>query len=268
MTETELLLLAAAVAVAVVAAARSTWSPCGLSMLSTMTPLAERARGHRWAATASWFVVGSVVGGATLGLCVAGLAAGVGLLGLPGTTSAAVACGAAVIAAASDAGVAGFHLPIHGRQVNERWLDRFRPWVYGSGFGWQIGTGVVTYIKTSGVYLMVVLCALTARPLAALAVCTGFGLVRGLAVFLSYGITSPEALASFHRRFITRGPVALAVVVAVEVLVGSISAWAALSAWAGLAVITAGATVAAARRARRGSVAPTRSGGSRSARTA
>jgi hypothetical protein len=267
MNESEFLAVAAAV-VAVAAAARSTWSPCGLSMLSTITPLAERARGHRWGATASWFVAGSVVGGTTLGLCVAGLAVGVGRLGLPGTTSAAVACGAALVAAASDAGVAGFRLPIHGRQVNERWLDRFRPWVYGSGFGWQIGTGLVTYIKTSGVYLMVVLCALTGRPWTALAVCSGFGLVRGLAVFLAHGITSPAALADFHRRFMARGPAALAVVVAVEVLVGSISGWA-LSAWAGgLAVIAAAAVITAARLVRRGSVAPTRSGGSRSARTA
>ena len=267
MTETELLPVAAAV-IAVVAAARSTWSPCGLSMLSTITPLAERARGHRWGATASWFVAGSVVGGATLGLCVAALAAGVGRLGLAGTTSAAVACGAALIAAASDAGVAGFRLPIHGRQVNERWLDGFRPWVYGSGFGWQIGTGVVTYIKTSGVYLMVVLCALTGRPWAALAVCSGFGLVRGLAVFLAHGITSPAALADFHRRFMARGPVALALVVTVEVLIGSISGWA-LSAWTGgLAVITATVITAVRLARRRAGVAPTRSGGSRSARTA
>jgi MFS family permease len=267
MTETELLAVAAAL-MAVVGAARSTWSPCGLSMLSTITPLAERARGHRWGATASWFVAGSVVGGATLGLCVAGLAAGVGRLGLPGTTSAAVACGAALIAAASDAGVAGFRLPIHGRQVNERWLDRLRPWVYGSGFGWQIGTGVVTYIKTSGVYLIVVLCALTGRPWAALAVCSGFGLVRGLAVFLAHGINSPAALADFHRRFMARGPVALALVVAVEVLIGAISGWA-LAAWAGgLAVVTAAVITAVRLVPRRGDVAPTRSGGSRSARTA
>jgi len=35
-------------AVAISAAARSTWSPCGLSMLSSLTPLAERGRGHRY----------------------------------------------------------------------------------------------------------------------------------------------------------------------------------------------------------------------------
>ena len=44
--------------VAVVAAARSTWSPCGVSMLATVTPLAEQGRGHRYRSTATWFIVG------------------------------------------------------------------------------------------------------------------------------------------------------------------------------------------------------------------
>ena len=54
-------------ALAVAAAVRSTWSPCGLSMLSTVTPIAERGRGHRFWVTATWFVVGSLLGGACLG---------------------------------------------------------------------------------------------------------------------------------------------------------------------------------------------------------
>ena len=41
---TTLLTVAAAV-LAVVAAARSTWSPCGVSMLATVTPLAEQRPG-------------------------------------------------------------------------------------------------------------------------------------------------------------------------------------------------------------------------------
>ena len=41
------LLVVLAALTAVIAAARSTWSPCGLSMLSSITPLAEQGRGHR-----------------------------------------------------------------------------------------------------------------------------------------------------------------------------------------------------------------------------
>jgi hypothetical protein len=243
------------VAVAVAAGARSTWSPCGLSMLASITPLAEQGRGHRYRSTAAWFVLGAVAGGACLGAALAALAAGVGATGASATTLAVLACAAALVAAAADARVGGFRLPVHRRQVNERWLDQFRPWVYGAGFGWQIGTGLVTYVKASAVYLMIVLAALTADPALALAVGVVFGLVRGLAVLLGRRITSPAALAGFHRRFAELEPVVLGVVVAVEVavalLVASlVSLWAALAVVGTILVVVA-ATGVPARRSRR-----------------
>ncbi len=194
-------LTVAAVVVAVAAAARSTWSPCGVSMLATVTPLAERGRGHRYRSTAAWFIAGGTAGGATLGLVMAALALGVRAAAPSTVALAAVACAVAVVAAASDTRLGGFRLPFHSRQVNERWLDQFRPWVYGAGFGWQIGAGLVTYIKTAALYLMIVLAALTASPATALAIGALFGLVRGLAVLLGRGIASPATLAEFHRRF-------------------------------------------------------------------
>jgi hypothetical protein len=142
---------------------------------------------------------------------------------------------------------------VHRRQVNERWLDQFRPWVYGAGFGWQIGAGVVTYIKAAAVYLMIVLAALTADPGRALAIGVLFGLVRGLAVLLGHRITSPATLAAFHQRFSALGPVVLALVVAVELAAAVVLA-ALLSPWAALAVAAVAAAVVAsgAARARRG----------------
>ncbi len=50
------------------AAARGTWSPCGLSMVSAINPFSEVSRGHRYVVTVLWFVAGAVVGGALLGL--------------------------------------------------------------------------------------------------------------------------------------------------------------------------------------------------------
>ena len=138
-----------------------------------------------------------------------------------------IALGSALVAAASDTGVGGRRLPIHRRQVNERWLDHYRSWVYGAGFGWQIGTGLATYITTAAVYLMVVLGALTADPLAALAIGTGFGTVRGLAVLMTRHLTSPSALRAFHRRFATIGPAVGRAVIAVE-LTASAVLWACL----------------------------------------
>jgi hypothetical protein len=246
---TTLLTIVAAV-LAVVAAARSTWSPCGVSMLATVTPLAEQARGHRYRTTAIWFVAGGTAGGATLGLAMAALALGVRAAAPSTVALAATACAAALLAAASDSRLGGFHLPVHHRQVNERWLDEFRPWVYGAGFGWQIGAGLVTYVKTAALYLMIVLAALTASPAAALAIGALFGLVRGLAVLLGRGITSSAALAEFHRRFTVAGPVVLGIVIACE-LVAALAFAASLSLWAALALVLLGAAGAAGRVRRR-----------------
>jgi hypothetical protein len=249
------LLMAAAAVVAVAAGVRSTWSPCGVSMLATVTPLAESARGHRYRSTAAWFIAGGTLGGATLGLAMAGLALGVRAASPSTVALAAVTCVVATVAAASDARLGGFHLPFHSRQVNERWLDQFRPWVYGAGFGWQIGVGLATYIKTAALYLMIVLAALTASPATALAIGTLFGLVRGLAVLLGRSITSPAGLAAFHRRFTAAGPIVLAAVVACEVLV-AVAFAGVLSLWLGLMLALLAGAVALAGRARRQAPAP------------
>jgi hypothetical protein len=224
------LILALAGLVAVAAAVRSTWSPCGLSMLSTITPVSERAKGNSYRSTATWFIVGSGAGGATLGAALALAALGVRALHPAPTALGIAALVAALMAAGSDAGVIGRRLPIHRRQVNERWLDQYRSWVYGGGFGWQIGTGLATYITTAAVYLMVVLAILTTSPVAALAIGTGFGLLRGLAVLLNRRITDPVDLLAFHRRFFEAGPLVGRIVTIVElvvalVLVGDLSAW-------------------------------------------
>ncbi len=269
----------AAVALALVGGVRSTWSPCGVSMLSTITPLAEKGRGHRWWGTATWYLAGSVAGGASLGAVLALLAAGVHVL-VPGTPTIAmilVGAGLTLLAAAVEAGVVA--LPIHHRQVNERWLDAYRPWVYATGFGWQIGTGLATYIKTSSVYALIALAALTGNPLVALGVGVLFGLVRGLAVYASRGITTTSALASFHRRFMDFDRPARAIVVMVEIAAAAVLSWV-VSPWLALAVIlvtalvlaVATATTTSRRRqgqARRRPVpSATSPGGSRTARTA
>ena len=253
-----ILLTLAAAAIAAVAAAASTWSPCGLSMLSTITPLAERARGHRYTRAAAWFVAGSLLGGAPLGIVMAALAVAVRATGFDAALLAATACAACALAAAADARLGGFHLPVHHRQVNERWLDQFRPWVYGAGFGWQIGAGLVTYIKTAALYLMIVLAALTADPWVALSIGALFGLVRGLAVLLGRGITTAQALTAFHRRFTDAWPAMLRVVVASETAAAVLCAWL-LSPWSAVAVVALAASVSALVRARGRRRSPARS---------
>lgn len=230
------------VVVGTAAAVRSTWSPCGLSMLSTITPFSERGRGHSFRATASWFVVGALVGGASLGAVMGLGAAVVGGLHLSEDARLWAAGAAAIVAAGSDCSLIGRQLPVHRRQVNERWLDSFRPWVYGAGFGWQIGAGLVTYVTSAAIYLVVALGVLSAAPAAAVALGAWFGLLRGLAVLLTRRVRSVAELVSFHRRFEAARPLADRGVVAAEVAV--VLATAAALATAASALVLGGAATA------------------------
>jgi hypothetical protein len=240
------LLVALASGIAVAAAMRSTWSPCGLSMLSTITPIGERGRDNRYYATAAWFIAGAVLGGATLGAGAALLAAGVAALDLSGEALAGIAAVLGAVTIASDLKLGGFRLPSHTRQVNEDWLPEFRSWVYGGGFGWQIGVGLATYVTTAAVYLMVALAALTASPVAAFAVVTGFGLVRGLAVLLGRNLTAPERMLALHRRLDELLPTAqraIVLVQAVIVAIAAAAAWGPVPAMV-LGLLTVGAAIA------------------------
>lgn len=211
-------MLFAVVIVLVVGAAalRSTWSPCGHSMLSTITPFGEAGRGHRWGITATWYALGGLVGGLCTGLLAAVLAAGVAALDLSSKSVLAVAAIGALVAATIDLGVVGIRPPFHRRQVNEDWLDQYRPWVYAGGFGVQIGSGLATYIMTAAVFLVIGLAALTADPVAALATCALFGLTRGFVVVAGGRTRTPDDLRHFMRRFQEiEEPVRLGVVAAV-----------------------------------------------------
>jgi hypothetical protein len=231
------------VVVALAAAVRSTWSPCGQSMLSQLTPVGEASRGYRYRTTASWFVLGAIVGGATLGAVMAALAAAVSVLGATSTTLLGVAAAFAVLGAAIDGGVLGFAPPFFKRQVNEYWLSKYRAWVYGSGFGWQIGAGVTTYIMTAAVFVTIGYGALTAGPWAALAIGVGFGLARGLAVLLTARRRTTADLFALHRRFDALGEPVRRAVIGVELVVGVVAA---AAAWGPLAGVVAAGVLAVA----------------------
>jgi MFS family permease len=218
------ILMAVAFGLAVVAAARSTWSPCGISMLSTLTPVGERSRGNRYSVTVGWFLVGAVVGGAALGALSAGLAALVGLSSPSIRVVTILVVVAAAVTIGSDLKIAGLRLPTVPRQVNEVWTGRYRSWVYAAGFGAQIGVGLSTYVMTAAVYLTIVLAAMTGQPLAALLVGVTFGTVRGLAILLGVGLRSPEAIRRFHQRFESLAETSLAIAVAAQITVLAVAA--------------------------------------------
>lgn len=244
-------LLLAASAIAMVAALRSTWSPCGVSMLSTITPVTERAKGHRYGTTAAAFAVGAVLGGLCLGLGAAALAGLVGLVGLTGTQAVATLAALAAVTAAADARLGGFALPGTTRQVNELWFGRYRAWVYASGFGWQIGVGLATFLTTAAVYLTIAAAALTGEPVVALALGTLFGTVRGLVVFAGWRLRDMAALMAFHRRFDALDQPTRWATVAAQLAVGAVLAatvWGPVVAVVGAGALGAAVAVAGQRR--------------------
>lgn len=211
------LLVVAVLVLIAAAAARGTWSPCGLSMISAINPFSEQSRGHRYWVTAAWFTAGSVAGGALLGGCGALAALVVRAAGLPTVLLCAVAAGCCLLAAAGDADSVPFRLPLIPRQVNERWLSGYRRWFYASGFGAQIGFGVATYVMTAAVYLVPVLGALSGSPVFALSGGLLFGIVRGLSILLTATVRTPAQLRGLHRRLDGWATRSLYVVLVLEV---------------------------------------------------
>ncbi len=210
---------------AFLAGLRGMWSPCGLSMLTSLNPMAERSRGYRFATSAGWYVAGALVGGAVLGT---GCAAGAWLFGLlsPSTaTKLCLAAAAALIGFASDARVSRWSLPDHPRQVNERWLSTYRRWIYAGGFGIQIGFGFATYIMTAAVYVTAALAVLTADPAAAVAICLTFAAVRGLSILVAADLTTSRRLIGRAALLDRSGPTALAVVAAAQAVTALVCAW-------------------------------------------
>jgi hypothetical protein len=227
-----------------VAAARGMWSPCGLSMLSSLNPMSERARGNRFWATACWYVTGSLAGGALLGAGCALGAAAFGALNAGPDVAWALALAGAAVAALSDARVGGWTLPTHPRQVDERWLVKYRRWIYAGGFGAQIGSGFATYIMTAGMYLTALLAVLTGRPAQALLAGAVFGLLRGASIAFAGLARDPVRLGAVLRRVESWSGAAALLAGAWSVAVAAAAGWRLAGVPLAVAVAVALATVA------------------------
>lgn len=175
-------------------------------MLSSIHPLGERAKHNSFPVTVTAFAVGSVAGGAATGFLagIVGLALGA-VTGLPGSPTAAwLVAGIALLAAVFEA--SGRALPSPHRQVDERWLDTYRNWVYGLGYGAQLGAGVTTYITTAAVYVVVAAALLVGDLAASAAIGALFGLVRGLSLVPARSIRSTAGLIGFFETLERRAP--------------------------------------------------------------
>jgi hypothetical protein len=169
-------------------------------MLTSITPLGERGRGHKYAVTLTAYVVGCLLGGATTGALL-------GLVGsllptLPVLLLAGIACLAAALADL------GGGLRVGRRQVDEDWLTRYRGWVYGLGFGYQLGLGVVTVVTSAATVAVLALALLTQSVLAGLAVGLVFGAARAVPALLLGRASTHAELRTLAAGLERRAPLA------------------------------------------------------------
>lgn len=170
-------------------------------MLASIHPLGERARRQRWGITVASYLVATVGASALLG-AVLGLAGDV--LDVPSMPWVVAAL--AVAGIALDLRLGGLSVPTVHRQVDEEMLTRYRGWVYGASYGFQLGLGVVTVVNSFTVYLALILAVLTGSVAGGLAVGLAFGLSRGLVVLAAAGVRDPSQLRRLHQRLQAWGP--------------------------------------------------------------
>ena len=163
-------------------------------MLASITPLGERGRQSRWGVTVTAFLLGATVAGAAAGAALGRLG---GLAGLGSSTRLEVllvALGGAILVDLLPGPIPGPR-----RQVDERWLDEYRGWVYGIGYGSQLGLAVSTVVSSAATYVALIAAFLSASPGAGAVVLGCFGAVRGLTPLAASGVRSQRELLDFHR---------------------------------------------------------------------
>ena len=165
-------------------------------MLASITPLGQRGRKASWARMVTFYVIASAVGGAALGAALG--AVGSALPGVGSHTSLVVAAIAATLAVALD--IRGRPPSLH-RQVDETWLNRYRDWVCGTGFGLQLGFGAATIVTSASLYLMWLLELLVASPAAGALIGVVFGVARSVPILGNRNVVDAESLRQSHQRW-------------------------------------------------------------------
>ncbi len=190
-------------------------------MLASIHPLGERSRNMNFGVTAVAYLIGSITGGVLTG----SLFGALGAMLLSEMSSAGTAAVAAVVVAAGvlfDLGVV--RLPTPKRQVNEDWLTTYRGWVYGAGYGFQLGAGILTIVTSASVYATFALALLSGSWVMGGSLGAVFGAGRALVLWSVASVTTPEALRELHRRMQYRAALAHRSAVAAQLVVMLVAA--------------------------------------------
>lgn len=140
-------------------------------MVGATASVVDRAE---FAVLALLLLVGTVAGAASVG-ALAGVTGDLLHFGIPSSLLIAFV---ATLAVAADIGGGTKWLPYRRRQVSQVWWGRYpRPLVM-LGWGFELGTGLLTHVVSAGLYVLLAL-AFALGTGAGLTVLTAFGLARG-----------------------------------------------------------------------------------------
>ena len=166
-------------------------------MMTSISPVGEATRQQRWSVTTAAYLVGSLLGGAATG-------AVLGLLSIPVRAVVSAPVALAMLAAVAGLGLLADRgvvpLPAWRRQVDERWLGTYRGWVYGLGFGLQLGAGFATIVTASATWVVLVAAGLSGSVATGTAIGATYGLVRALPVLAFARVRTPARLRTAMQR--------------------------------------------------------------------
>jgi hypothetical protein len=161
-------------------------------MLASINPLGERARNQRYWVTVTAYIAASGIAGALLG----------GVLGFVGQPLAVPLAAVVVVALLATAGLvidARTRAPGPRRQVDENWLATYRGWVYGAGFGAQLGLAFLTIVTASATWVAFACALFAGSPGAGALIGATFGLVRALPLLAAARVRDAAGLRDLVR---------------------------------------------------------------------
>jgi hypothetical protein len=167
-------------------------------MLTSITPLGEQGRHRKWTTTIVAYFIGSVLGGTIVGAAAGGIGELIPEGARPGALGYVVAALLGIVVL-DELGTIRL-TPLGKRQVSEDWLDEYRGWIVGLGFGFQLGLGFTTIVTTLALPATFLLAIFTFSWQWGTVIGVTFGIARALPILTTRQVHTPERLAALHRR--------------------------------------------------------------------
>ena len=136
----------------------------------------------------------------------------------PAVSGATIAAAAVLaVALVIDATPLRRRMPLTKRQVNEDWMVTYRGWVYGIGFGAQLGLGFITFVACAAIYATFAIELLSGSLLAGVVIGAAFGATKAASLLPAGRARDRNSIVALHRRLLTAEPLSVGAVVVAEI---------------------------------------------------